>query len=436
MSGSIGDNVYRASGVVAAAAAGGGAVSWQTGAIKVTGDSPVTGVAGEGYFLNTTAGAITVNLPAGAAGSIVSMADYARTWDTNNVTVEPNGSEVIGGGPAGDPATLTTAGQSVTFVYIDGTQGWLNVQDSTSNVTSHTYMIATGGSPCTGLICGDCKVHSFTGPGTLCVSQVSSCAPSNVVSYLVIAGGGSGGSNGGNSSGGGGAGGFREYKSSVTPYTASPLNGNPGGTAITVTATGYPIVVGGGGASVGCSPADGNNGNPSTFSTITSTAGGYGGSGVASGNAGGPGGSGGGGGGGSAPGRAGGTGNTPSTTPSQGFTGGTGGAVSPDNAAGGGGGATELGVSAVACTPGRGGEGVTTQISGSLSAYAGGAGAAAGPGFAGAPGSPCGTGGAGSCGGTPGTINTGGGGGGAGASNPKVSGLGGSGVVVIRDKYK
>ena len=39
----------------------------------------------------------------------------------------------------------------------------------------------------------------------------------------MIAGGGGGGFD---NSGGGGGGGFREYKSPVTPYTASPLNGN------------------------------------------------------------------------------------------------------------------------------------------------------------------------------------------------------------------
>ena len=95
MSGSIGDNVFRASGVIAAAAAGRtGTVDWIT-TPKVTGDSPVTGVTAKGYFLNTTAGQITLNLPAGSAGDIISMADYAATWQTNKVTVSPNGSENI-----------------------------------------------------------------------------------------------------------------------------------------------------------------------------------------------------------------------------------------------------------------------------------------------------------------------------------------------------
>jgi hypothetical protein len=36
---------------------------------------------------NTTSSAFTVNLPAGSAGAIVSLADYAATWQTNNLTV-------------------------------------------------------------------------------------------------------------------------------------------------------------------------------------------------------------------------------------------------------------------------------------------------------------------------------------------------------------
>jgi hypothetical protein len=38
-----------------------------------------------------------MNLPAGSAGAIVSVSDYARTFGTNNLTVSPNGSDKIGG---------------------------------------------------------------------------------------------------------------------------------------------------------------------------------------------------------------------------------------------------------------------------------------------------------------------------------------------------
>ena len=76
MSGKITDNLGRSSGLVKAVAAGrAGTVDWDT--TPKTGT--VTAATGEGYFVNTTAGAITVNLPAGAAGSIVSLAHYAAT---------------------------------------------------------------------------------------------------------------------------------------------------------------------------------------------------------------------------------------------------------------------------------------------------------------------------------------------------------------------
>ena len=121
------------------------------------------------------------------------------------------------------------------------------------------FIEATGGTTST---CGNYKIHTFTSPGTFTVCKVATCAGENVVSYMVVAGGGGGGR-----TGGGGAGGFREYKNSNDGYTASPLNGNPGGTAITVTAQGYPITIGaGGGGSTPNQPGQGPNGNNSVFS--------------------------------------------------------------------------------------------------------------------------------------------------------------------------
>ncbi len=52
-----------------------GTVDWQT--TPKTGD--FTAVNGEGYFVNSGS-AITMNLPAGSAGAIVSFADYARNF--------------------------------------------------------------------------------------------------------------------------------------------------------------------------------------------------------------------------------------------------------------------------------------------------------------------------------------------------------------------
>ena len=415
-----------------------GTVDWIT-TVKVTGDSPITGVTAKGYFLNTTSGTITVNLPAGAAGSILAFKDYAGTWDTNAVTVTPNGAEKIAGVAAS--TTLSTERQSVTLIYIDSTQGWLDIHDSASAIEGAKYVTATGGTPCAGATCGDYKIHTFTGPGTLVVSCGGNASGSNEVDYLVVAGGGSGGTyvpGSPGSAGGGGAGGFRESKAPGAPWTASPIVSS---TSVPVTATPYAIVVGGGASAAGPgAPSQGSKGNDSSFSTITSTGGGYGGNVPGCpGNCGGPGGSGGGGGG-TGAGGVGGTGDDPSTTPDQGFPGGDASHPgAPKYGTGGGGGATEAGVDGTPTVGGRGGAGATTCISASPVAYAGGGGGSTCSGGTAGAASPCGTGGAASCAptaATSGTTNRGGGGGGHGSVIGCVSGAGGSGIVIIRYKFQ
>jgi hypothetical protein len=95
-----------------------GGTSWQ--AVKTSG---FTAVAGEGYFVNTNAGAFTVTLPATPTlGDEVSFIDYAGTFDTNNLTVGRN-SENIQGSAA--DLTVATERAGFTLVYTDGTQGWL-----------------------------------------------------------------------------------------------------------------------------------------------------------------------------------------------------------------------------------------------------------------------------------------------------------------------
>ena len=84
MSGKVGDNVFRASGVIAAAAAG---ISWQ----DVITASTFTAVAGNGYPVNTTSNACTVTLPASASvGDEIIFTDYARKWGTNALTIDQN----------------------------------------------------------------------------------------------------------------------------------------------------------------------------------------------------------------------------------------------------------------------------------------------------------------------------------------------------------
>ena len=138
--------------------------------------------------MDTSSGAVTVNLPAGSAGAIVSFADYTRTFQTNALTISPNGSEKIGGVAAS--AKLDVNGQAATFVYVDSTKGWINVQNAEDTEEGATFVAATGGTVTT--VCTNFKVHTFTSPGTFCVSSVGSPAGSNTVDYLVVAGGGGG----------------------------------------------------------------------------------------------------------------------------------------------------------------------------------------------------------------------------------------------------
>ena len=437
--GASGDTINLASGASQSGFGRTGTVDWIT-TPKTTGT--FTAVSGEGYFCNTSGGAITANLPAGVAGAIVSFADYAETWQTNNVTVTPNGTDKIGGGGS---ATLSTQGQSVTFVFVDSTQGWVNVQDSTSNERGQSFICASVSGACNTLVtapcCANVKIATFTGPGNFTVNSISCNAASNVVSHLVIAGGGGSGSKasgGPGGTGGGGAGGYREVNSPSAPFSASPLNGYPSApNRITVTAATFPIVVGGGGAG-GAAPGNiGINGGVSSFSTITS-AGGGGGSYSPSPVTGAAGGSGGGGNGGNT--TAGGAGNTPPVSPAQGFSGGTAG-----NGGGGGGGAVGSGSPGNTPAPnhgGPGGNGTTNSITGSPVARAGGGGGGGYGNSAGTGGT--GGGGAGTTGpnapvGANGTANTGGGAGGTGGTSPgcNLAGAsGGSGIVIIRYKFQ
>ena len=439
-----------------------GSASWTT-TVKTSG---FTAVAGEGYFVDTTSGAISVNLPAGTAGAVVAIKDYANTFDTNAVTLVQNGSDKIGGSTVN--ATLGDEGIAVTLVFVDSTQGWL-VTDSglQSEAPTAQYIAATGGTVST--VCTNFKVHTFTGPGTFCVSNAGNASGSNTVDYLVIAGGGGAAMRAG---GGGGAGGYRFSNGTASgSYCAGP---SPlGASALPVSATSFPITVGGGGAGVPA-PAgtsqNATNGVNSVFSTVTS----QGGGGAVGHSASVPScvastsyGAGGSGAGGAAGNQANSllarNGNTPPTTPSQGNPGGVAYNTPPAGiyTSGGGGGAGAAGVAGKCAAPleggisaggaglastitgspvtrGGGGGGGTYTNTGSTYAVSSGGGGAGGGGSAGQYSNPPLNPGAGNNG----TDNTGGGGGGSIEGPPGApvtdwnGGSGGSGIVIIRYKFQ
>jgi len=362
-----------------------GGTSWQSSIVTGT---TLSAVAGNGYWIDTTSNACTVTLPASASvGDTIEIVDYARTWGTNNVTINQNSLNFQG--YSSPNPVYDVNGQSVRLVYSGATQGWIpSVDDDVTNEVPQTV----------------------------------------TVDFLVIAGGGGGGSGrnlgGDRSGGGGGAGGYRNSYS-----TESSGGGGSSETSLGLTpGTVYTITVGAGGSGgAGGSPGNpGASGSNSSISgsgitTITSTGGGGGGKDATNGLSGG---SGGGAGANSNPFTGG------SGTANQGFDGGDNGT----NVSGGGGGAGAVGGDAVSGTVGGdGGNGLASSITGSSVTRAGGGGGGGGTGGSG------GTGGGGDTGGnnvsgSNGTANTGSGGGGAGENvggNP-TGGDGGSGVVILR----
>jgi hypothetical protein len=98
--------------------AGGGGISWQ--AVKT---SNFNATAGEGYFIDTSGGAVTATLPASPTlGDEVSFIDYAATADTNNITIARNGSNILA---AAEDLTVSTERAGFTLVFTDSTQGWI-----------------------------------------------------------------------------------------------------------------------------------------------------------------------------------------------------------------------------------------------------------------------------------------------------------------------
>jgi hypothetical protein len=361
-----------------------GGTSWQS-SIKT---SAFTAVAGEGYWINTTSGAVTMTLPASASvGDTIEFSDYAGTWASNAVTINTN-SLNFQGNTSPNPE-YNTNNQSVRIVYSGATKGWIPTSDD--DVTLETPQ------------------------------------PPYSVDFLVVAGGGgAGGKDGGNNaSAAGGAGGYRNSFS-----TESSGGGGSSETNLTFNnGTLYTITVGAGGSGGIGFEVDGTNGVNSSLSgsditTITSSGGG--GGGAANGNSGLSGGSGGGGCS---------SGGSGSGTSNQGYAGGGANGSSWSGSGGGGAGGTGATSSGAdtSSNGGNGGNGLASSITGSSTSRGGGGGGGSYSGTAGTGGTGGGGNGSNSTDGNAGTVNTGGGGGGAGGSGSSTTGgTGGSGVVILR----
>lgn len=346
--------------------------------------------------------------------SIVHIMNYSNT--TTYKTLLARWNSASGGTYPGTAATVglwRKTPEAITSMEIFVATGNFAVGSTFS-----LYGIAAssvGAKATGGIISSDSQYyyHTFLASGTFTPTQSLSC------DYLVVAGGGGGGGTVSSSpaGGGGGAGGF------LTSI---------GGSALSLSATGYTVTIGAGGAGGTTSGTAGSVGSNSVFSSITSTGGG-GGAGYGS-NTPGVGGSGGG-----AAWKTSGTAPGGAASPSgQGNAGGAAQTAGNYQGGAGGGGAGAVGTSNTAANNNgtTGGAGLASSINGTSITYAGGGGGGGGTGT-----TPNGTGAAGGDGGggaggnfdqngVAGTANLGGGGGGSGYF--KAGGAGGSGIVIVR----
>jgi len=103
-----------------------GVLSWTTiagGLTWVVKTTTYTAVANDGVFADTSGGAWTLSLPAGTLGDEIGVIDYGGDFDSNNLTIAPNGSEKIQGTAASLTVAVERAG--MTLVYSGSAEGWL-----------------------------------------------------------------------------------------------------------------------------------------------------------------------------------------------------------------------------------------------------------------------------------------------------------------------
>ena len=144
-----------------------GEVDWKPGDIKT---ASFTATDNQGFFVNTTSGEITVTLPASpSAGDVVGIKDYANTFDTNKCILNANGNKIQG---STELFEITVEGSSIIIIYVDATQVWLITDASNAADISQQqlFITATGGSRTDS---GHSQIHTFTGPGLFCVSQIA-----------------------------------------------------------------------------------------------------------------------------------------------------------------------------------------------------------------------------------------------------------------------
>ena len=108
---------FNAANATVSLPAGVGSLSWsnKTGAFNAA--------ASNGYFVDTTSGAITATLPATpSVADIIRFIDVSGTFDTNNLTIARNGKKI-----QGDTSDMTVDVEraALGLIFSGDTQGWV-----------------------------------------------------------------------------------------------------------------------------------------------------------------------------------------------------------------------------------------------------------------------------------------------------------------------
>jgi len=103
----------------------GGGNPWST--FTADGSTALTVAANDRYFIDTTAAAQTVTLPASPqTGDQVSLVDLAGTFDTNNLTIGRNSLKIMG---TLTDLVVSTENAGIQLVYTGSTYGWKLAQN-------------------------------------------------------------------------------------------------------------------------------------------------------------------------------------------------------------------------------------------------------------------------------------------------------------------
>lgn len=78
---------------------------------------------GGNYLIGTSTGAVTVTLPASpSAGHVVRIVDADGAAATNNITVDPNGNNILG---SASSVTIAVNDTKKAYVYYNASRGWV-----------------------------------------------------------------------------------------------------------------------------------------------------------------------------------------------------------------------------------------------------------------------------------------------------------------------